>query len=161
MCVISHDAVAAAFFILCYCSMVDTLMKLMLYMCMLILSYKLFLISPTFSSDCIRLHLWKYFRWSWTKLRRFGIPISCKVDVVEYLVFLMNSTTFLISMVFVPQCVTVNILFTIILQVLRIALALMMQMTYTVHKTAPAGIEFLQLVEIIMEEEDWPNAKQL
>ena len=68
----------------------------------------------------------------------------------------MNSTTFLISMVFVPQCVTVNILFTIILQVLRIALALMMQMTYTVHKTAPAGIEFLQLVEIIMEEEDWP-----
>ena len=27
---------------------------------------------------------------------------------------------------------------------------------YTTTKPAPAGIEFLQLVEIIMEEEDWP-----
>ena len=85
------------------------------------------------------LHLWKYFRWSWTKLRRVGIPISCKVDVVEYLVFLTNSTTFLISMVS-EKCVTVNILLK----------------QYTTTKPAPAGIEFLQLVEIIMEEEDWP-----
>ena len=27
---------------------------------------------------------------------------------------------------------------------------------YTINKPAPGGIEFLQLVDIIMEEENWP-----